>query len=241
MTRAAVVTLTSRDHDLVRAAWSLGWVTSPVLAQAVSPGTLPKTLAVRLSRLAAAGYLRRRRIVGGPQGHVWLYGAGPHARRIDAAYADAWRPSDAQLLHTLAIGDTLAALLTPGRLGTLRAAAWRGEAELRAWHAPGDAVADLHLAWTGPDQSGAWHVEVDRATESRNAWRRKLVRYLHAPGRDLLVVTTSTERARNIAILARELGVPALTTDRHTLHADAVLQVYDAVKGRRRSVDDVAN
>jgi hypothetical protein len=172
---------------------------------------------------------------------VWLYGAGPHARRIDAAYADAWRPSDAQLLHTLAIGDTLAALLTPGRLGTLRAAAWRGEAELRAWHAPGDAVADLHLAWTGPDQSGAWHVEVDRATESRNAWRRKLVRYLHAPGRDLLVVTTSTERARNIAILARELGVPALTTDRHTLHADAVLQVYDAVKGRRRSVDDVAN
>jgi hypothetical protein len=238
MSRTAVVTLTSRDHDLVRAAWSLGWVTSQVLADVVSPGTLPKTLAVRLSQLTAAGYLRRQRVVGGPRGHVWLYGVGRAAPKIDAAYARPWRPSDAQLLHTLAIGDTLSALLTPNRLGTLCATGWRGEAELRAWHAPGEAVADLHVAWTMSDASGAWYVEVDRATESRNAWRRKLVRYLHAPGRDLLVVTTSNERARNIAILARDLGVPALTTDGRTLEADAVLQVYDAVKGRRRPVDE---
>jgi hypothetical protein len=54
----------------------------------------------------------------------------------------------------------------------------------------------------------------------------------------MLVVTTTDVRARNLAVLARELGVPALTTDRHTLGADAVLQVYDAVKGRRRSVDE---
>jgi hypothetical protein len=232
------VSLTARDHDLVRAAWSLGWVTSQVLAEVVSPATLPKTLAVRLSQLAMAGYLRRQRVVGGPRGHVWLYGVGRAASRIDAAYARPWRPSDAQLLHTLAIGDTLAALVTPNRLGTLRVTGWRGEAELRAWHAPGEAVADLHVAWTTSDASGGWYVEVDRATESRNAWRRKLARYLHAPGRDLLVVTTSTERARNIAILARDLGVPALTTDRRTLEADAVLQVYDAGKGQRRPVDE---
>jgi hypothetical protein len=80
-----------------------------------------------------------------------------------------------------------------------------------------------------------------RGTESRNAWRRKLARYLHAADRTLLVVTTSDLRARNLATLARELGAPALTTDFATLRNGEAVRVYDAVKGCRRSVDDLAN
>jgi hypothetical protein len=233
-----VVSLTRRDHDLIRATWSLGWATSQVLADVVSPGTLPKTLAMRLSRLTAVGYLRRRRVVGGPQGHVWLYGAGRNASSIDPAYAGAWRPPDFHLAHTIEVGATLAALLKPGRLGSIAVTEWTGQAELRTWHQAGDAMADLHVRWATAEQVGGWYVEVDRGTESRHALRRKLIRYLHTPDRVVLVVTTSDQRARNIAVLARELGAQVLTTDRRTVSADVTLQVYDAVKGCRRSVDD---
>jgi hypothetical protein len=231
------ITLRARDHELVRAAWSLGWVSCRVLTDVVSPMTSAKTLAGRLSQLAAAGFLRRRRIVGGPGGHLWLYGAGRGASAIDPAYADAWRPPDFHLAHTIEVGDTLAALLTPGRLGSVAVTDWKGQAELRTWHCPGDAMADLAVSWKCGRRVGSWLVEVDRGTESRHALRRKFLRYLHVPDCEVLVVTTTDERARNIAILARELGACVLTTDRRTLRADREPQVYDAVLGRRRGVD----
>jgi hypothetical protein len=233
------LTLRQRDHELVRGAWSLGWVTCRVLTDVVSPGTSAKTLAGRLSQLAAAGFLRRRRIVGGPGGHLWLYGAGRKASAIDPAYADAWRPPDFHLAHTVEVGDTLAALLTPDRLGALSVTSWRGQAELRTWHRSGDAMADLAVRWSCGARVGAWLVEVDRGTESRHALRRKFLRYLHAPEREVLVVTTTDERARNIAILARELGASVLATDRRTLCADRLPQVYDAMSGRRRPMDAI--
>jgi hypothetical protein len=235
------ITLRRRDHDIIRAAWSLGWATSQALTDVVSPATSAKTLAGRLSQLADVGLLRRRRIVGGPGGHLWLYGAGRHASAIDPAYADAWRPPDFHLAHTIEVGATLAAMLTPGRLGALTAWEWKGQAELRTWHKPGDPMADLHVRWVYGTRGGAWHVEVDRGTESRHALRRKFLRYLQTPDREVLVVTTSDERARNIAILARELGAAVLTTDRRALHAQAPPVVYDAVSGRRRTVDAVAH
>ncbi|MDQ1700290.1 MAG: hypothetical protein QOG34_2153 [Frankiaceae bacterium] len=232
--KSSNITLRPRDHELVRAAWSLGWVTCRVLTDVISPTTSAKTLSGRLSQLAAAGFLRRRRIVGGPSGHLWLYGAGRRASAIDPAYADAWRPPDFHLAHTIEVGDTLAALLTPGRLGAISVNEWKGQAELRTWHRLGDAMPDLAVRWTSGANLGAWDVEVDRGTESRHALRRKFLRYLHAPDREVLVVTTSDERARNIARLAREMGAPALATDRRTLRADRVPEVYDALLGRRR-------
>ncbi|MDQ1700212.1 MAG: Replication-relaxation [Frankiaceae bacterium] len=234
------ITLRPRDHELVRAAWSLGWVTCRVLTDVISPATSAKTLAGRLSQLAAAGFLRRRRIVGGPGGHLWLYGAGPKASAIDPAYADAWRPPEFHLAHTIEVGDTLATLLTPGRLGAISVSEWKGQAELRTWHNPGGAMPDLLVSWMSGVRAGVWLVEVDRGTESRHALRRKFLRYLHGPDRDVLVVTTSDERARNIARLARELGASVLTTDRRTLRTDQVPQVYDALLGRLRPVDAIA-
>lgn len=236
--RTPRVSLTARDHRLVHAAWSLGWVTSPTLTQLISPGTSVKTLAGRLSELAAAGYLRRRHVPAGPGAHVWLYGAGRQASAIDPAYRDAWRPPDAQLAHTLAVSQTVAALMRPGALGRIDVTGWHGEAELRTWHEPGAPLPDLRLQWRLGEASGAWAVEVDRGTEGRGAWRRKLVRYLHRPDHTLLVVTTSDERARNIARIARSLGVAALTTDRRALEAAPPLHVYDARQGRRRPVDE---
>lgn len=235
------ITLRRRDHELVRAAWSLGWVTCRILTDVVSPATSPKTLAGRLSQLTAAGLLRRQRVVGGPGGHIWLYGAGRKAAAIDPGYADAWRPPEFHLAHTIEVGSTLAALATPGRLGALAVNEWKGQAELRTWHKPGDAMPDLLLRWTSGSQTGAWLVEVDRGTESRHALRRKFLRYLHAPDREVFVITTTDQRARNIAILARELGACVLTTDRRTLRADRVPQVYDAVLGRRRGVDQLVH
>jgi hypothetical protein len=99
---------------------------------------------------------------------------------------------------------------------------------------------DLYVRWSTDDASGGWHVEVDRGTESRHALRRKLLRYLYTPDRVALVVTTSDERARNIARLGRELGARVLTTDRRTLHSGTPVVVYDVIKGCRRPVDDVA-
>lgn len=234
------ITLRARDHELLRAAWSLGWVTCRVLSDVVSPQTSAKTLAGRLSQLAAAGFLRRRRIVGGPGGHLWLYGAGRKASAIDPGYADAWRPPDFHLAHTIEVGDILAALLTPGQLGAITVTDWKGQAELRTWHKPGDAMPDLFVRWTSGARFGTWHVEVDRGTESRHALRRKFLRYLHTPDREVLVITTSDERARNIAVLARELGAAVVTTDRRMLQGQSPALVYDGILGRRRPVDGIA-
>ncbi len=234
------VALTRRDHAILRGVWSLGWATSRVLTALVAPTTAVKTLAGRLAELTNAGYLTRRRMVAGPGGHVWLYGLGPNARRVDPAYGRPWRPTDAQIGHTVAITNTLAALVTPGRLGALTVIEWTGEAELRAWHRPGDAIPDLVIRWQGRRTEGTWAVEVDRGTQARGAWRRKLVRYLDTTYDALLVVTTSDQRARNLARLGRGAGARLLTVDHEGLHATPV-HVYDAVKGCRRSVDDAAN
>lgn len=239
MSRASL-TLRRRDHELVRAAWSLGWVTCRVLTDVVSPTTSAKTLSGRLSQLTVAGLLRRQRVVGGPGGHLWLYGAGRKASAIDPAYADAWRPPEFHLAHTIDVGTTLAALLTPGRLGALVVDEWKGQAELRAWHKPGDAMPDLSVRWMLGERVGTWLVEVDRGTESRHALRRKFLRYLHNPDREVLVVTTTDERARNIAILAHELGSSVLTTDHRTLHTGGVPRVYDALAARRRPIHEIA-
>lgn len=235
------ITLRRRDHELVHAAWSLGWVTCRVLTDVISPATSAKTLAGRLSQLAAAGFLRRRRIVGGPSGHLWLYGAGRNASAIDPAYADAWRPPDFHLAHTIEVADTLATLLAPGRLGAISINGWKGQAELRTWHKPGDALPDISVRWQSGPHAGAWPVEVDRGTESRHALRRKFLRYLHAPDGQVLLVTTTDERARNIALLAREVGVCALTTDRWRLRGQGPPVVYDALFGRRRRLDEIAD
>lgn len=229
--------LNARDLKLLHATWSLGWATSHVLTAVVAPTTSVKTLAGRLTELCHAGYLRRHRVAAGFGGHVWLYGTGRRAGAIDPSYAAPWRPSRAQPLHTAAVAATLAALVEPGQLGRLHVTGWEGEAELRTWHDPAAALPDLLVRWTDGETHGAWAVEVDRGTEARGAWRRKLVRYLDAKDA-ILVVTTTEARARNIALLARQLGVPALTTDEGSLRGDAALQVYDAIKGRRRPVDE---
>jgi hypothetical protein len=232
------VALTARDRTLVHAAWSLGWATSTVLRDLVAPATSVKTLTGRLTQLAHAGYLRRLDIPVGPGPHLWLYGAGRSAPRIDPAYREAWRPSESQLAHTVAVSATLGALARPGALGAIEVTEWYGEAELRTWHEPGAPVPDLLLRWVHGTASGRWAVEVDRGTQARAAWRRKLVRYVHAPQRQLFVVTTSDERARNLARLAREMGVNALTVDRVAISADAPFHVYDAAAGRHRPVDE---
>jgi hypothetical protein len=66
------------------------------------------------------------------------------------------------------------------------------------------------------------------------------LRYVHAPDGEVIVVTTSDERAPNIALLARELGTCVLTTKRRTLDADGVPNVHHALMGRRRPVDEIA-
>ena len=238
---SVAITLTKRDHALIRATWSLGLVSATVLRDVISPATSVKTLSGRLSELTAAGFLRRTRVVGGPAGHLWLYGVGRRGAAADPGFARPWRPPEFHLPHTLEVAETLAALVTPGRLGRLHVTEWQGQAELRAWHRPGEAMADLYVRWSTDDAAGGWHVEVDRGTESRHALRRKLFRYLHTPDRVALVVTTSDERARNIARLARELGARVLTTDRRTLRSGAPVLVYDVIKGCRRPVDDLAS
>ncbi|HEV2890457.1 MAG TPA: hypothetical protein VGX28_08780 [Frankiaceae bacterium] len=47
--------LTSRDHALVRCAWSLGWATSAVITDVVAPQTAVRFVARRLRKLTTAG------------------------------------------------------------------------------------------------------------------------------------------------------------------------------------------
>ena len=164
--------LTERDRELVRAAWSLGLATHETLRLLVSPQTRANTLRRRLCLLHSNGYLMQTRHVG-PGRCIWLYGAGPRA--LTPGEPRPWRPSLAQLEHTLAVGDVLVALTRP-RPG-LTITAWQGEAELRAWAAPGAPYPDARVTWEASGARGAWLVEVDRATESHAAWRRKVVRY----------------------------------------------------------------
>lgn len=221
--------LTDRDRALVRAAWSLGLATHETLRLLVSPHTRANTLRRRLCRLHRDGYLTQTRHIG-PTGSIWLYGAGPRSLVPDEPRP--WRPSLAQLEHTLAVGDVLVALTRP--TADLTVTGWQGEAELRAWAAPGDPYPDARVTWEAVGAHGAWLVEVDRGTESLPAWRRKLVRYLATDVRAdrVLAVTTGPRRARAIAHLAADIGVGLLATTAASARSDADPVVYDSLTRR---------
>lgn len=219
-----MIALTERDRALVNAAWSLGLATHETLRLLVSPQTRANTLRRRLCHLHRNGYLTQTRHLG-PGRCIWLYGAGPRA--LTPGEPRPWRPSLAQLEHTLAVGEVLVCLTRP-RPG-LTVTGWQGEAELRAWAAPGAPYPDARITWRTEDGAGAWAVEVDRATESQAAWRRKLVRYLaDRAAEPVLAVTTSAHRARTIASLAAEVGADLVATGAATLAAADDAIVYDA-------------
>lgn len=225
------VALTARDRALIRAAWSLGAATHSTLRALVSPATQADTLRRRLRQLHRAGYLTQSRHIGAA-GCLWLYGAGRNA--LIANEPRPWRPGLAQIEHTLAVGEVVVALTREGLASPVVVTAWQGEAELRAWAAPGAPFPDARVAWRIGDRAGAWLVEVDRATESSAAWRRKLVRYLAADVREpVLAVTTSARRAAMLAMVARDLGVPLHATTVTAVRDDDDPVVYDAVTGRQ--------
>ena len=222
------VALTDRDRALIRAAWSLGAATSPTLRALVTPQTNPDTVRRRLRRLHRDGYLTQTRVFG-PAGCVWLYGIGPKALRPDDPRP--WRPGLAQLQHTVAVGEIVVALTRSGFAAPLTITGWQGEAELRAWSAPGMPYPDARVTWRAGDAAGAWLVELDRATESHAAWRRKLVRYLTNPrGGQVLAVTTSAVRARALATMASEMGVDLVATTIIAVRSDPDPTVYDALR-----------
>lgn len=228
-----MTTLTERDRALVHAAWSLGLATHETLRLLVSPQTRANTLRRRLCLLHSNGYLTQTRHMG-PGRCIWLYGAGPRA--LVPGEPRPWRPSLAQLEHTLAVGDVLVALTHP-RPG-FAVTGWQGEAELRAWAAPGAPYPDARVTWESSGTRGAWLVEVDRATESHGAWRRKLVRYLGArTGEPVLAVTTTTARAKAIASLAAEVGIDLLATPASAITSHDVI----AFDGRTRRVTTLAS
>lgn len=224
--------LTERDHAIVHAAWSFGYAPAHVLRSLTSPATSPGTFRDRLRRLHRAQLLVQTRFVA-PAGGLWLYGIGRAA--LLAGDAAPWRPGLAQLEHTLAVADAVVHLQRPGFAAPLQITSWQGEAELRAWAAPGAPFADARLTWSAPSGSGVWLLELDRATESRTAWRRKLARYLSSPGDELiLAVTTTTARAEHLAVLAADLGAPLLATTTAAVRDDLDPSVYDARVRRRR-------
>lgn|GEM_PF-6106378 len=201
------------DRALVRAAWSLGLAPARVLARLGAPQVGERAACERLRRLVRAGSLQRVRVSGG-RGSLFLYGVA--AARPPGARA--WRPSSAQLDHTLDVGECLVALVAEhdGWVPT----GWEGEAEVRAWAGPGSPYPDGLVRVRDARGDGAevaWWVEVDRATESRAAWRAKLARYLAQPSTTtdlsvVLVVTTGRRRAGGVASVAREMGADLLVT-----------------------------
>lgn len=219
--------LTERDRELVRAAWSLGLATHETLRVLVSPQTRANTLRRRLCLLHRNGYLTQTRHIG-PGRCIWLYGAG--RRALTPGEPRPWRPSLAQLEHTLAVGDVLVSLTRPRP--ELIVTGWQGEAELRAWAVPGAPYPDARVTWRIGDTLGAWRVEVDRGTESQGAWRRKLVRYLSSPGGEtVLAITPDSRRARAIAVVAAEVGVRLAAVAQPSLALDDPL-VFDAATRR---------
>ena len=232
MSQRAQVSLTTRDRQLLRTAWSLGWATCDGLTALVAPHTSPKTLGGRLTQLTRAGFLRQVRLLGGPGGHIWLYGTGPRAGQLDDAYRRPWRPPLLQTEHTLAVERCLIALHRPALCAPLTLRAWQGEGEVRSWAQPGEPYPDLRVEWAVDGRTIGANVEVDRGTQGRGAWRRKLARYLLHDARPLLVVTSSGERARNLAELAGTVGVPLLSMDGNALSALEPV-AYDSVRHER--------
>ncbi|HVB27796.1 MAG TPA: replication-relaxation family protein [Mycobacteriales bacterium] len=225
------------DRALVRAAWSLGYAPRETLHALGCPSVSPGACWTRLRRLHRSGRLVLVRRVGST-GSLWLYGVGRGAAPPGSPRP--WRPGLPQLEHTLAVGAALVTLTRVDFAAPLACTEWQGEAELRAWAAPGAPYPDGRVGWTCGGRRGAWLLELDRATESRAAWRRKLVRYLVAGGGAgagaggvVLAVTTSAARARGLALVAADLGVPLLATTAAELHADPDPVVLDALERRR--------
>lgn len=209
-TPAPRVALTTRDAQILHTCASLGAAPARALHALTSPHVAAGTFRDRLRKLHQARYLDQQRYVA-PAGGLWLYSLGPAARAVGERRP--WRPGLAQLGHTLDVAVLLVALTRPGFAAPIQVTGWKGEAEIRAWTAPGAPFPDLLVTWQHSGSSGVWPVELDRATESRASWRRKLVRYLsHASTDPVLAVTTSDIRAVHLAQVATEVGVPLLAT-----------------------------
>lgn len=222
--------LTERDRRIIHACWSLGYAPASTLRALVSPGTSAGTWRDRLRRLHRAGHLVRTRYIA-PAGDLWLYGAGRASLAVGEPAP--WRPSLAQVEHTLAVAQAVVDLTRCGFTPPLTVSGWQGEAELRAWAPPGWPYPDARITWDHDGTAGSWLVEVDRATESRTAWRRKLVRYLTAAAPDpVLALTTSQARATGLATVAADLGVPLLATTLTAVRNDDDPLVLDARQRR---------
>lgn len=224
--------LTERDRRITTAAWSFGFTTAKTLRLLISPSTSPSTFRERLGRLHRSGHLIQQTFVA-LGGQLWLYGVGRAA--LPVGEPAPWRPSLAQVEHTLAIADVVVQLTQPALAPGLVITQWQGEAELRAWAPPDCPYPDARIFWQSEQRSGSWLIEVDRATESRAAWRRKLVRYLTAAHPDpVLVVTTSQARAQNIAVVAADMGVAVLATTFAAVAQGTEPEVLDARTRQRR-------
>lgn len=232
------VAVTHRDRAIIDTVVRLGATTSTVLRQLHAPDTDPQTVRRRLRRLTRARLLTATGHVS-PDAALHLYTVGPAA--LAPGQDRPWAPSLGQLEHTLAVGDTLLALTNPHLAPGMRMIGWHGEAELRGWAQPGHPRPDLRAHWQAghTDPAGAqgcgWlDVEVDRGTEAGPAWRRKLARYLaHTPDAHVLAVTTTGDRAKNLAEIALGVGVHLLALDSTALAVGEDPVVYDT-HGRRR-------
>lgn len=229
--------LSTRDEQIVHAAWSLGYAPACTLQALLVPEVHQRSFRRYLRRLHLAGYLAQRSVLA-RTGTLWLYGRGKTGLAVGASRP--WRPSLSQLEHTLAVGDALVALTRPGFAPGHVVTGWQGEAEIRAWSRPGEPYPDLRVAWQRQGRPGAWLVEVDRATESRGAWRPKLARYVDAqlrhrcPAEPILALTTSDARALGLAQLAAEVGVRMIATTIHHVGNSGDPWVYDSVLRSRR-------
>ncbi|HEV7210007.1 MAG TPA: replication-relaxation family protein [Mycobacteriales bacterium] len=226
--------VTPRDRAIIHACYSLGWAPGPTFT-ALYRDADRTFLQRRMRRLSTAGYLELARVGGSTLATINLFAVGRAA--LPVGQPRPWRPRPAQIEHTLAVGDVLAQLATPGRWSWLQVEGWQGEAELRDWAAPGDPYPDLQVNWQANGIAGSWCVEVDRGTESGPAWRRKLVRYLRArPTATILAVTTGPARARNLAQLGIDVGVHVQALSLAELRAGNPPEVHDSRTKARLSL-----
>src|SRR3954468_3375735 len=116
-----------RDRAIVHAAWSLGLATSATLRALVAPEISLQAFRRRLRALNKSGHLVVLTFPGGT-GHLWLYGATKRGLAADSQRP--WRPSLAQLQHTIEVGEAIVALIRPGFAEPLTVTAWQGEAEV---------------------------------------------------------------------------------------------------------------
>ncbi len=243
LSRARGIDLTGRDRTIIATATSLGHATSEGLRRLISPSTSPNTFTSRLRVLVARRYLTRTDVIVGLR-RIYLYGPGPRSREPGSPRS--WAPALTQLAHTLAVETTLIRLLDPTLAPAISRTGWHGEAEHRAWARPGEPYPDLNIRWEaaldGDEIAGQWAVEVDRASEAKAAWRRKLARYWedYTATRQILVVTTSDTRARNLARLAAADGYPAITTTFTRLHDRPEPLVWDSAQRRKSTLSEAS-